>query len=371
MKLIQKMLMAFFMPVVLLGSGFLIAVLAIPRLTGSVVTAIDDPVLPISSSPLLNEQQRIFSEVYNVVSPAVVAITNSIQATEGGALQPVSTGSGFVIDQEGHIVTNFHVVAEAARLEVSMFDGTITSATLVGGDLDSDLAVIKVDLQPERLTPVIFADSSQLQVGQTVLAIGSPFQNNWTLTSGIISALNRRIIGLSSYSIGGVIQTDAAINPGNSGGPLLNLNGEVIGVNSQINSQTRSSSGVGFSVPSNLVAKVANALITDGEVSYSFIGITSREINLDLIETYSLPNNIRGVAIRQVRPNTPAFSSGLRSISREGVDVITAIDGNPVADFDEMIGYLAMNTNPGDRIVLSVYRNGQYVEIPLTLTSRQ
>ena len=236
--------------------------------------------------------------------------------------------------------------------------------------LDSDIAVLKINLPADRLRPVPQGNSNELEVGQMVLAIGSPFENDWTLTSGIVSALNRRISGLNNNSIGGVIQTDAAINPGNSGGPLLNLRGEVIGVNSQIESQTRSNSGIGFAVPSNLVYRVANALILEGTVRYSFIGILSRPINLDLIETYRLPDNIRGVAVRQAQPGFPASTAGLRTMSESSIDVITAIDGLPIRNFDQLIGYLAINTIPGQTVNLTVYRDGQVFQMPLTLTER-
>jgi 2-alkenal reductase len=360
------------MAALFLTIGFISALVFVPQLTGQLAGAIDDiPAPDIAESNILLEQERIFNEIYNKVSPAVVAITTAARPAENSNFLPVATGSGFVVDTDGHIVTNYHVVTDASRVEVALYDGTIARADVVGEDPDSDIAVIRlVDVPPDRIHPVAFADSDQLRVGQTVLALGNPFQNDWTLTSGIISALNRRIIGLSSYSIGGVIQTDAAINPGNSGGPLLNLRGEVIGVNSQIESETRSNSGVGFAVPSNLVRKVASSLIDNGSIEYSYIGISSREIDLDLIEQFSLPNNIRGVAVRQVLPDTPAASAGLHSIGNSTIDVITAINGRPVADFDEMIGYLSINTNPGDSVTLTVYRNGEVLELTVTLTSR-
>lgn len=370
--------------VLFIALGFVSALVLVPELTGEPTAAFDDSSEAVSQqssvlideSSLLAEQQSVFNQIYDGVSQSVVAITIAQENTNDDGdtfFVPISSGSGFVVDTEGHIVTNYHVIASADRIEVSMFDGTITDAEIIGTDPDSDLAVIKIDVPQDRLIPVTFADSDNLVVGQTVLALGNPFQNDWTLTSGIISALNRSIGSLAPrFSIGGVIQTDAAINPGNSGGPLLNLNGEVIGVNAQINSQTRSNSGVGFAIPSNLVMRVMQELIETGSVDYSFMGITAPPlgINLDIQEVYNLPDNLRGVPIEEVFPDTPAAEAGLRSATATEVDVITAINDIPIANFDELIGYLGINTRPGDTVTLTVYRNGERIQLDMTLTSR-
>jgi S1-C subfamily serine protease len=372
MKSIRQSLSLVMLAIIFLSLGMVLTLMLLPQFSGRVASAIDDiPAPQIATSDILSEQERVFNEVYSIVSRSVVSITIAVQPDANTAFEPISGGSGFVVDTQGHIVTNYHVIAGDGRIEVAMYDGTIALAEVVGEDPSSDIAVIRVQNVPaDRLHPVSFGNSNDLQVGQTVLALGNPFQNDWTLTTGIISALNRRIFGLNRNSIGGVIQTDAAINPGNSGGPLLNLNGEVIGVNSQINSETRSNSGIGFAVPSNLVRKVATSLIETGAIQYSFIGIRYYDITLDLILQYNLPNNIRGVAIDEVLPNTPAATAGLQSDSATSIDIVTAINGLPVSDFDEMIGYLAINTNPGDTVTLTVYRNGQILELPVTLTSR-
>ena len=345
-------------------------------------TALPDVVIPIS----LNEQESILGQLYETAAPSVVSINHGLRFEDDFIFTSISSGSGFVINSEGYIVTNAHVLQfppeilefvededleiVETRVEVRMFDGTITDAEIIGIDLDSDIAVIRVDVIPELLRPIDFADSDRLRVGQTVLAIGNPFSNDWTMTSGIISALNRSIPGLEGFSIGGVIQTDTAINPGNSGGPLINLEGNVIGVNSQINTESGSNSGIGFAVPSNLVVKIAETLIANGEVEYSFIGIQSRPVDLDLINAFELPNNLRGVAVLSTFQDTPANDAGVLPLSNNSVDVITAIDGVPIADFDELLGYLAINTVPGDSITLTVYRAGEYLQLPLTLTNR-
>lgn len=372
-KRITRSLPLMFTSALLVAVGFLLALVAVPQLNGTVANAIDEETQPIeitSGAGLLLEQERIFAELYNDVAPSVVAITVYADAGQG-IFVPASTGSGFMIDMQGHIVTNYHVVDGADRVEVRMYDGTITEARIIGEDPNSDIAVIRVTVPQERLRPMSFADSSQLTIGQTVIAMGNPFQNDWTLTQGIISALNRSIPSLNDrFSIGGVIQTDAAINPGNSGGPLVDLEGRVIGVNSQIESETRANSGVGFAAPSNLVAKVVRELIENGEIEYSYIGIGSNPITLDIIDAYDLPNNIQGVPVAGVEEGSPADVGGLLPPTDTNLDIITAIDGTPVRDFDDMIGYLGINTDPGDTVTFTVYRNGEVLDITVTLTNR-
>ena len=353
--------------ILLVVFGFILGTAVLPSLAGAGEAHLQ---VAQTNNQLITDDEIIFSDIYNRVSPSVVSINISQRLGGANNFEPLALGTGFVIDQQGHIVTNNHVVEGADRIEVNFYDGTIVRADIVGLDPDSDLAVIRVDLPPERLFPVTFADSDALLVGQRALAIGSPFGERWTLTSGIISALNRTIDGLSGYAIGAVIQTDAAINPGNSGGPLLNLQGQVIGVNSQIVSETHSNSGVGYAVPSNLVVRVARELIERGEVNYSYLGITGRDINLDLIEEYNLPNNLRGVYIAQIIANSPAENSELNPISNGSVDVITAVDGVPVYGFNTLIAYLATHTTPGQTVNLTVMRDGQQFNLPVVLGQR-
>ena len=309
------------------------------------------------------ENERLFIEIYDRVSPSIVSINiaNSV-------IQDISGGSGFVYDNQGHIITNYHVVDDAQinndRIEVSFIDGTIVRASVIGSDPDSDLAVLKVDVPQEHLQPVTFSDSDFAAIGQQALAIGSPFGQNWTMTAGIISALDRTIDGLGDYQIGAVIQTDAAINPGNSGGPLLNLRGEVIGVNSQIVSRDRVNSGVAFAVPGNLVRRVVDELLRQGFVDYAFMGVSVADVDLGEMERLNLPNDTRGVTIRVVEG--PAAAGGLRQN-----DVITAIDGEPIPNFGSLIAFLSGRTRPNETITVTVLRNGQLQNFNVTLSSRR
>ncbi len=325
-----------------------------------------------------NDTEKAFSKIYNAVSSSVVSINMIGTSSNGSQFQ--AAGTGFVIDQLGHIVTNDHVVDSASSIEVNFLDGTIVKGKVVGVDPDSDLAVIKVDVPATELKPVTLGDSDKLFIGETTLAIGSPFNQRWTLTTGIVSALDRTISGQTQYSVGSAVQTDAAINPGNSGGPLLNLQGEVVGVNSQILSQSNSSSGVGFAIPSNLVKRVSQDIINNGKVEYSYLGISAASgIDLGLIQALHIPNNTQGVVIGDVQPNGPAYQAGLRSATSTNVrtsaeptsaDIITAIDSIKIKDMSGLITYLAIKTKPGQTINLTVLRDGNEINVPVTLTVR-
>lgn len=349
--------------------------------------AISWPVtVPAAADPTsaVLDSERVYAGIYNRVGPSVVSINVILQSSGtssfGQSQIAEATGTGFVIDTQGHIVTNNHVVDGATRIEVNFFDGSIYPGEIVGVDPDSDLAVIQVNRPADELHPVGLGDSDALFIGEQVVAIGSPFNQPWTLTTGIVSALDRKIDSLGQYQIGSVIQTDAAINPGNSGGPLLNLNGEVIGVNSQIISQSRSNSGIGFAIPSNLVKRVSQALIQDGKVNYSYLGISGNDVNLYTIEAMRLPNNARGVVVAQVTQNGPAAQAGLQNAvltTMDGfrvpsrADIITAVNGNPVISMESLISYLSSQTQPGDTVTLSVVRNGtEQLDLPVTLSER-
>jgi S1-C subfamily serine protease len=356
--------------------GFVLgsSVMSAAASTAPVVIQQANPVQPATPS---TDSEKAFSSIYNQLSPSVVSINVSGTSNDGSQFQ--AAGTGFVIDQQGHIVTNDHVVDSTDNIEVNFLDGTIVKGNVVGVDPDSDLAVIKVDVPASELKPITFGDSDKLFIGETTLAIGSPFNQRWTLTTGIVSALDRTISGQTQYSVGSAIQTDAAINPGNSGGPLLDLQGEVIGVNSQILSQSNSSSGVGFAIPSNLVKRVSQEIISTGKVQYSYLGISAASgIDLSLIEALHVPNNTQGVVVGDVQPNGPAAKAGLKAAAGgnsrlaepTSADIITAIDSQKITDMSGLISYLANKTQPGQTINLTVLRDGKEIKLPVTLTAR-
>ena len=322
-------------------------------------------------------------EVYELVNPGVV----SIRGINGG---DNSLGSGFVVDQDGHIVTNYHVVEGADQLEIAFPSGKKTRAEVLGTDLDSDIAVIKVELDPADLHPLYLSDSDLIRVGQTVVAIGNPFGFRGTMTVGIVSGLGRSMESLHDapgggvFSAGDIIQTDAAINPGNSGGPLINLNGEVVGVNRAIYTNNFSSSGdpvssgLGFAISINIVKRVLPALIAEGEYAYPYVGITSIN-DLSLLQQEALNlTRATGVYVNRITTGSPAERAGLigGSLStaypdlRAGGDLIIAIDGYEVLTFADFIGYIIKNKSPGDQIQVTVVRDGEVVEIELTLGER-
>ncbi len=304
-------------------------------------------------------------------------------------------GSGFVWDKEGHIVTNNHVVEGADKITVSFADGTTATATIVGADPDSDLAVIKVDLpadQLQQLQPVAIGDSNQLKVGQLAVAIGNPFGLENTMTVGFVSALGRVLPVNSaqeegilaaprpSFTIPDIIQTDAPINPGNSGGVLVNDQGEVIGVTAAIESPVRASVGIGFAIPSAIVQKVVPALIEDGHYQHPWLGLSGVSLNPELAQAMDLPADQQGALIVDVTPGSPADKASLQGSDRQikiedqevrvGGDVIVAIDGQPVKEFDDLVSYLARVTEVNQQVTLTVLRQGQEETVEATLAAR-
>jgi len=296
-------------------------------------------------------------------------------------------GSGFVYDAEGHIVTNNHVVAGAERIVVTFADGREAEATLVGTDPGSDIAVIQVAVEADQLHPVTFADSEGLKVGQFVVAIGNPFGLNGSMSVGIVSGLDRtlpaeaRTPSGQGFTIPDIIQTDTAINPGNSGGPLLNLDGEVIGVNTAIESPVRGFAGIGYAVPANIVTRVVPDILDDGVVEHPWIGIVGTALNSDLATAMELDADQRGVLVVEVVADGPAAESGLEGSDQTttinglegqpvGGDIIIAVDDQPINDFDDLLTYIVNQTDVGQTIQLTVLRDSAEQEIAVTLGAR-
>jgi 2-alkenal reductase len=320
-------------------------------------------------------------DLYEMVSPSVVYI--QVRTDETPEFDFFPTGglaSGFVLDTEGHIVTNNHVVQDAIQIEVTLQDGTMARAEVIGRDPDSDIAVIRINIDPDRLFPVTLGDSSTVRVGEEVVAIGNPFGQQWTMTRGIISALGRSNRAVTGFSIAEMIQTDAAINPGNSGGPLVDLHGNVIGVNTMMFSENSASQGVGFAVPVNTVRRVVPELIATGSYEYTWIGISGGDLSLDVIEGLNLDSDVRGVLVSRVSNGGPADAAGLHgSTSTEtfngfpyeiGGDIITAIDDVPITGISDLIAYLAEYTRPGDKVNVTLIRDGQVIILPVELEAR-
>lgn len=331
---------------------------------------------PIVLDP--SAEEEVYTDLYNRVSPAVV----SIRIFSNNGLDD-GLGSGFVIDTEGHIVTNNHVVEGADQLEVDFSSGVKAWAEVVGTDPTADLAVVKVDVPAEQLTALPLADSDLVQVGQRVIAIGNPFGLSGTMTVGIVSGLGRILPtdvaapGGGQFSAPDIIQTDAAVNPGNSGGPLLNLKGEVIGINQSIRTETGVNSGISFAIASNTVRRIVPVLIKDGKFVYPYLGVTSSDdLTLSVIEELKLPQTT-GAYVTQVSSGGPADQAGVRGDRglgsdrlQGGGDLIIAIDGHPVKTFSDLLSYLVNETSVGQKVTLTVLRDGSQQDIEVTLGAR-
>ncbi len=334
--------------------------------------------LPPGKLPTLED---VIVSVTKAASPGVVNISSTVVGTDL-FLQPFNeqaTGSGFVLDLQGHIVTNNHVVEDSEKLEVTFADGSTAEGKLVGRDPANDLAVVMVVVPGGTLSPLKLGDSSTVQVGQLAIAIGSPFRLQGTVTTGVVSSLGRDLRAGNGRIIGGVIQTDAAINPGNSGGPLLNSSGEVIGVNSAIFSPSGANVGIGFAIPVNTVKRWVPELIAKGKASHPFLGITGQTITPDLAKSLSLPVQ-EGVLLAQVSTGTPAARAGLKGGDRQsrvgnvrvvtGGDIITAIDGVKLKRIEDLTHYLDTKTKVGDQVSLNVVRGNQTLTVSITLAER-
>ena len=367
----QILMLAFAAAVIAVGAtALLFTVKDSWELTGSpAITFAEGTPEGISDPSTVNDEQNSI-EVYRTVSPGVAFInTTSVrQDFWGGAQEGKGNGSGSVIDSQGHILTNYHVVEGATKMTVSFGGDKVYPATYVGGDPDTDLAVIKVDAPASALTVVPFGDSDKLVVGQKVLAIGNPFGLDRTLTTGVISGLQRPIRARNNRPIDAAIQTDASINPGNSGGPLLDKFGKMIGINSQILSPAGGSVGVGFAVPANTARRVVPQLIQYGEVKRPKLGATLPSVS-DLREQgYRMPVE-NGLLVYNVAPGTPASAAGLRGLGSDGTinDIIISADGQPMNDLDALYRLLDKKQF-GETVNLEVYRNGRTQTVPIRLT---
>jgi len=350
---------------------------------------------------VLDVLQDTLGQIYDQVNPSVVNIQVTVQSSgqsgrmpsfpgmpslpQGETPEQEALGSGFVWDTDGHIVTNNHVVEDATEVTVTFYDGTTVPAEVVGTDVNSDLAVIKVDVPADQLRPVEVADSTDIQVGRLAVAIGNPYGLEGTMTVGFVSALGRSLAvdaynTAGSYTIPDIIQTDAPINPGNSGGVLLDDQGRLIGVPTAIESTTGTNSGIGFAVPSAIVQKIVPALIDGGAVQYPWLGITGTTLTADLAEAMDLGRDQRGALVIEVTNGGPAEKAGLRGSDMQanldgeqaevGGDVIVAIEGQPVSEFDDLVSYLVGSASVGDEVTLTILRDGKEQTVEVTLGAR-
>lgn len=331
------------------------------------------PRVPTPTSQLLTHEAHVI-ELFERSAPSVVYITTHARRAGLGGMRgyaqptPSGAGSGFIWDREGHVVTNFHVIAEASEATVTLSDGSEWPARLVGAAPDSDLAVLRITAPAEKLTPLPVGTSRNLKVGQFTMAIGNPFGLDQTLTTGVVSALEREMESISGRKIYGVVQTDAAINPGNSGGPLIDSNGRLIGVNTAIRSPSGSSAGIGFAVPVDTVGRVAPQLIAHGRVARPGLGVFLAS------PTMAARLGTGGAVIRDVQPGSPAERAGLGGLRMERSgrarlgDVIVSIDGQPVRDPNDLLKAID-SRNVGDTIVVGVEREGARREVRIALAA--
>jgi S1-C subfamily serine protease len=338
---------------------------------------IQDQINEINNIILTKPKALSLIEIFEKAEPGVVRVNiqrNQTENESGGGV-----GSGFVFDNQGHIITNAHVIKDATKTVVTFLDGRSYNAEIVGIDEYTDIGVIKVNADLKLLHPLSLGDSSNLQVGEPITAIGNPFGLSGSMTSGIISQMGRLLPSNSGYSIPDVIQTDAAINPGNSGGPLLNMRGEIVGINTAIQSSTGEFTGVGFAIPSQTVVKIVPTLIRDGEYKHPWIGISGTDIDLEMAHVIGLENTL-GFLIITVVEKSPASDAGLigsnKTIKVEGReysiggDVIVSVDGIDVRKIDDILIHLQREKAVGDEMVLEVLRDSRTTNVTIILQER-
>ena len=341
------------------------------------------PVSPIVSTGALADIEATLEQIYDMANPSVVNI--SVVIGSNTTFPQDATGSGFIWDKAGHIVTNNHVIEDADTITITFHDGTTVPGKLVGADADSDLAVIKIDMSADQLTPLLIGDSTRLKVGQLAIAIGNPFGLQGTMTVGVISALGRMVptdnnaLG-ASYNIPDVIQTDASLNPGNSGGVLLDGTGKVIGVTQSMTSTSDSSAGVGFAIPSAIVQQVVPSLIKTGRYAHPYMGISIVSISPSLATAMNLSATQRGTMVGSVTAGSPADKAGLKASQTPvpvnghtvfvGGDVIIAFNDQTVKSSDDLITFLSRSGVIGGTVSLTVLREGKQIKVPVTIGAR-
>jgi S1-C subfamily serine protease len=313
------------------------------------------------------------NQIYNQTRESVVLIVVTIPSGK-------AQGSGFVYDKQGRIITNNHVVEGASQITVTFIDGTASKATVVGRDPYSDMAVIKVDVPADKLKPVRLGMSSALVVGDYVVAIGNPYGLADSMTLGIVSAIGREMDATGDYKIVDVIQTDAAINPGNSGGPLLNLRGEVVGMNTAILSETNQFSGIGFAIPSDTIIREIGSLIQTGSYAHPLLGISGMDLTPGIIDAMNLQKETKGALVVSVTPGGPCAAAGVKGSDRQatidgtrtsvGGDVITAIGGTAIRTFYDLMYNMERNNKPGDVVKFTIIRGGNTIQVDVTLGTR-
>lgn len=329
----------------------------------------------LSDDQILDIAEAMTIRVYEKVSPSVVHITSKVINMDffGGLYPSEGTGSGFIIDKQGHIVTNHHVIEDAETIEVTLLDGTVAEARVIGTDPLNDLAVIQVDVDPAKLQPVDMSYEGDLKVGQRAIAIGNPFGLDWTLTSGVISSIGRPLQVSSERIIFDVIQTDAAINPGNSGGPLLNSRGQLIGVNAAIRSGAEN---IGFAIPLGTLRRVVPELIANGRYPHPWLGVAGYSLGPELAKNLNLPVE-KGVLVARVYNNSPAVRAGLQGASREAIignrrllvggDIIVELDGQTIDSNITLTQVLETRTRVGDEVEIKFYRGNKLMSARVKL----
>jgi S1-C subfamily serine protease len=374
-----------------LGGGLALGGAALLGGIGTSTTVVRE-VIPVAAEPVQaassSSKGLTVNQIYRRAAPGVVQVT-ATQVVSTPSVDPFfgspfpqtqqakALGSGFVIDKAGHIVTNYHVVEGARSVDVSFSNNESLKARIVGSDPSTDIAVLKVDAHSRALTPLMLGNSDVVHVGDSVVAIGNPFGLDRTVTTGIVSALQRVIQAPDDYSIDHVIQTDAALNKGNSGGPLLDARGDVIGVNSQIQTGTAAEGnvGVGFAVPINTVKSVAAQIIRTGHAEHAFLGITAQPVTASAHKLFRLAD-AHGLLVETVQPGSAAAKAGLRAGKQKAIvagttyplggDLIDSVEGIPVYSIDQLRDAIA-NKKPGDKVKLGVYRGDKHVTITVKL----